>query len=92
MAVERGGPGVAALGTVLPGLPVAVHDGLQDGREGRDADAGRDQRRVLRVEYMRRRRAVRTVDINLINYKKKVLLRSRGLRVRILMELAPRFI
>ena len=42
-----------------------VHDGLQDGGEGRDPDAGADEHSVLRVEDQVGRRAEGTVDENL---------------------------
>ena len=46
-------------------LPVAVHDGLQDGGERGDADAGADEDGVLRPDYVAGRRAVRTVQVDL---------------------------
>ena len=44
-----------------------VHDGLQDGGEGRDPDAGADEHSVLRVEDQVGRRAEGTVDENLLS-------------------------
>lgn len=65
MVRQRGGVAMLAGGAGLARRPVAVHDALQDGGEGRDADAGRHQRRVLRAEDVRRRRAVRPVHVYL---------------------------
>ncbi len=66
--VEAGdavGPLVVAVGAVPLVGPEAVHDGLEDGGEGRDADAGGDEHRVLRAEDVGRGRAERTVDVYL---------------------------
>lgn len=49
----------------MPGLPVLVHDGLEDGGEGRDPDAGADEDGVLGPEDVAGRGAVRAVDVDL---------------------------
>ena len=54
-----------AAGALVAILPVAVHDGLQDGGERGDADPGADQDRVLRPEDVAGRGAVRSVDVDL---------------------------
>ena len=59
------GPVVLAAGALVALLPVAVHDRLQDGGERGHADPRPDQHRVLRAEYLRRRRAERAVDEHL---------------------------
>lgn len=58
-------PGVSAARAEGARGAVAQHDALQDGGEGRDADSRRYQYRVLRAEDVRRRRAVRTFQVNL---------------------------
>lgn len=59
------GPRVLALGARVPGLPVPVHDRLQDGRERRDADARGYHHGVLGPEYVAGRRTVRADQIDL---------------------------
>ena len=59
-------PAVRTLGADVPGLPVPVHDGLQDGGKGGDADAGADQDGVLGPEDLAGWCAERAVDVNLI--------------------------
>ncbi len=54
-----------ALWTRVPGLPIPVHNGLQDGRERSHANAGADQHRVLRAEDLGSGGAERTVDVHL---------------------------
>ena len=48
--------------------PESVHDGLQDGREGSDADAGCDQDGVLRPEDVAGRGAKGTINEDLQNW------------------------
>ena len=43
-------PRVLTVGTFLLAVPVAVHDGLQDGSEGSDSDSGGNQHRMFRPE------------------------------------------
>jgi hypothetical protein len=50
--VEIFSPAVGALGADVPGLPVAVHDGLQDGGKRGHPDPGTDQDGVLSSEYL----------------------------------------
>ena len=56
---------MVAAGAAVAVLPVAVHDGLQDGGERRHSDPGADQDRVLGAEDVARRGAVRTVQVDL---------------------------
>lgn len=58
-------PRVLTLRTRVPGLPVPVHDRLENGSERRDADARSDHDRVLGTEYVTGRRSVRADQINL---------------------------
>lgn len=58
-------PLILALGATPLRLPVPMHDGLQDGGEGRHADACADQDGVLRPEDVARRSAEWTVDVDL---------------------------
>ena len=69
--IEYGGieifcPAVRALGADVSGLPVPVHDGLQDGGEGGDADAGADQDGVLGPEDLAGRCTKWPINVNLI--------------------------
>ena len=43
-------PAVLAFRADVSGLPVSVHDGLQDGGERSDSDAGADENRMLGPE------------------------------------------
>ena len=44
---------------------VSVHDGLQDGGEGGDADAGGDEDGMLSAKNVARRSTERTIDVDL---------------------------
>ena len=56
---------MVAAGAAVAVLPVAVHDGLQDGGERRHPDPGADQDGVLSPEDVAGRGAVRTVYVDL---------------------------
>ena len=58
-------PAVLALGADVPGVPVAVHDGLEDGGEGGDPDAGADEDCVLGPENLARGGSEGPVDVDL---------------------------
>lgn len=53
---------------MLFAVPVTGHDGLKNGGEGCDSDAGRNQHGVLGLEDVARRSTVRTVDDDLQKY------------------------
>ena len=59
------GPHVVAPGALALDLPVPVHDGLQDGGERGDADAGADEDGVGGAEDVGGGSSKRTININL---------------------------
>lgn len=59
-------PGVLTARAGVSRLPVAVHDGLQDGGERSHAYPGGDENRVLRSEDMTGRSSVRSIQVNLM--------------------------
>ncbi|KAI5709385.1 hypothetical protein M8J76_016828 [Diaphorina citri] len=58
-------PRMSTAGALVPCLPVAMHDRLENGGKGRNSNTGTDEHGVLRAEYVRGGRAVRTVEIDL---------------------------
>lgn len=60
-------PGVLTARARVSRLPVAVHDGLQDGGERSHAYPGGYEDRVLRSEDMTGRSSVRSIQVNLMS-------------------------
>lgn len=60
-------PGVLTARARVSRLPVAVHDGLQDGGERCHAYPGGYEDRVLRSEDMAGRSSVRSIQVNLLS-------------------------
>lgn len=58
-------PGVSTPRALVSRLPVAMHDTLQYGGEGRDTDASSDEDSMLGAEYVGRRSPVWTVQVDL---------------------------
>lgn len=61
------GPFEVAAWTRVPGLPIAVHNRLENRCEWRNTDAGGNQYRMLRAEYMTGWCSIWTLNINLLN-------------------------
>ena len=64
-------PAVLTLGADVPGVPVAVHDGLEDGGERGDPDPGSDEDCVLGPENLARGGSEGPVDVDLFRNRAK---------------------
>lgn len=58
-------PCMLALGTTVPRLPIAMHDGLQDGGEGSHSDASSNEYCMLCSEYVAGRSTIWTIKVDL---------------------------